>query len=169
VLGSTSDGWVVRVALADRDLVRIERESPVDVSFDAFPGRAFAGRVSRIASAADPATGTFEVEVEVQPQGARFVRGLVAKVELDVADSGDADARALVPVTALVEANGHDATVYVLDSEAAVARRKKIAVGPIVGDRVVVRDGLDTGERVITDGAAWLRDGQPVAVIGERG
>jgi RND family efflux transporter MFP subunit len=169
VLGATGEGWIVRAALADRDAVRVEPGDPARVSFDAFPERAFEGTVARIASNADPLTGTFEVEIEVAPDGARFARGLVAKVSLAIAEGAQSGPRTVVPLTALVEANGPAATVYVIDERESVARRKQIAVGSIVGDRVIVVAGLAAGERVITDGAAWLADGTPVRLVGDAG
>jgi RND family efflux transporter MFP subunit len=169
VLGATGAGWVVRAALADRDAVRVDLGDAARVAFDAFPGREFAGKVVRIASSADPLTGTFEVEVEVAPDGARFARGLVAKISLALSEGSQIDTQTVVPVTAIVEADGTDATVYVLDAGATVARRRQIAVGRIVGDRVVVVAGLAVGEQVITDGAAWLDDGKPVRVADDAG
>ena len=170
VLGSTASGWVVRVGLADRDAVRIETGAPAEVTFDAFPGREFAGKVTRVGAAADRVTGTFEVEIEVQPGGARFARGLVAKVTLPLSQLPDVGSTAtVVPVTALVEANGRQATVFVLDREKNLARRKQVALGPLLGEQVVVTAGLVTGDAVITDGAAWLTDGRAVRVVGNDG
>ncbi len=167
VLGGASGGWVVRAALADRDAVRVDVGDAARVSFDAFPGREFAGRVTRVGSSADPVTGTFDVEIEVAADGARFARGLVARISLAIGDGGGAANRqTVVPVTALVEAQGSTATVYVFDVAASVARRREITVGPIVGDRVVIMKGLAPGEQVITDGAAWLTDGKPVRLAG---
>ncbi len=156
----------MRVGLADRDVVRVEAGAPAQVTFDAFPGRAFAGKVTRIGAAANRTTGTFEVEIEVQPQGARFARGLVAKVELPLSPLPDAASSAtVVPITALVDADGQRATVYVLDREQNVARRKEVTLGPLLGEQVIVTAGLVTGEPVITDGAAWLTDGRSVRVV----
>jgi RND family efflux transporter MFP subunit len=164
VIGSTGAGWVVRAALVDRDVVRANIDDDASVTFDAFPGREFAGRVARIASSADPQTGTFEVEVEIANGDARFARGLVAKVALELAAvEGDTE-RTVVPLTAVVEANGASATIYVHDATAGVARRRQVAVGAIVGERVIVISGLEPGEQVITDGAAWLTDGRAVRV-----
>jgi RND family efflux transporter MFP subunit len=169
VVGATTDGWIVRTALADRDAVRVNVGDAATVSFDAFPGRAFPGHVTRVGSSADPMTGTFEVEVEVMPEGARFARGLVAKLSLAIKDGPSSAAQTVVPVTAIVDASGDVATVYVLDARESVARRKQVTVGQIVGDRIVVVAGLVAGERVITDGAAWLADGKPVRLVGSRG
>jgi RND family efflux transporter MFP subunit len=169
LLGGTGDGWVVRTALADRDAVRVQTGSVARISFDAFPGREFAGRVTRVGSSADPYTGTFDVEIAVAPDGARFARGLVARVSLDVRDAGESTTGVVVPVAAIVEATGGSATVFVLDTRERVARRRQIQVGPIVGDRVVVVAGVADGEQVITDGAAWLTDGESVQVAGQAG
>ncbi len=100
VVGVTGDGWVVRTALADRDAVRVNLGDAATVAFDAFPGRSFAGKVTRIGSSADPQTGTFEVEIDVAPGGARFVRGLVARVELAIHGEGESS-QTVVPVAAL--------------------------------------------------------------------
>lgn len=170
VLGSTGSGWVVRVGLADRDAVRMETGAPAQVTFDAFPGREFAGRVSRIGASADRVTGTFEVEIEVQPDGARFARGLVAKVALPLAQLPHvASTATVVPVTALVDADGGQATVFVLDRAKNLARRKQVTLGPLLGDQVVISAGIVAGETVITDGAAWLTDGRAVRVVAANG
>jgi multidrug efflux pump subunit AcrA (membrane-fusion protein) len=50
-----------------------------------------------------------------------------------------------------------------------VARRRNVTVGPITGEQVVVVAGLDPGEQVVTDGAAWLTDGRPVRVLPDAG
>lgn len=166
VLGATDSGWVVRTGLSDRDAVRVDIGNPAAVTFDAFPGRVFDGRITRVGASADRSTGTFEIEIEVQPDGARFARGLVAKIELDLAElKSVASGATLVPITALVEANGPHATVYVLDVQRSIARRKQVSLGPIMGEQVIVTGGLDLGEQVITDGAAWLTDGRAVRVV----
>jgi RND family efflux transporter MFP subunit len=168
VVGSTDSGWVVRVGLVDRDVVRMEPGAPAQVTFDAFPGRAFEGKVTRIGAAADRVTGTFEVEIEVSPQGARFARGLVAKVTLPLARLPDVAPNAtVVPITAIVEADGQRAIVYVLDRDKNVARRMDVTLGPLLGEQVIVTAGLITGESVITDGAAWLTDGRSVHVVSD--
>ncbi len=168
VVGATDAGWVVRVGLADRDAVRIAAGTRAEVTFDAWPGRVFPGRVTRVGAAADRYTGTFEIEVEVTPDGARFVRGLVAKVVLPLAElPALASGATVVPVAALVEADGPNAIVYVIDRRHGVARRKDVTLGPMLGEQIVVIAGLVVGEPVVTDGAAWLTDGRAVREISD--
>lgn len=167
VLGSTDSGWVVTIGLADRDVMRVAAGLEASVTFDAYPGKVFKGKVTRIGAAADRMTGTFEVEVEVQPEGMRFARGLVAKVQLPLLESSESVSTAtVVPISALVDADGRRGTVYVLDATHRVALRKDVTLGPVLGEQVVVTTGLTVGESIITDGAAWLTDGRTVRVVG---
>ena len=166
-VGSLAKGWQVRAAVADRDVVRLAIGDPAQVTFDAFPGRAFAARVLRLAAASDAATGTYDVELAVEPANAPFVQGLVAKVEL--APSTARTLELTVPVEALLEADGAHATVFVLDgTDTTRAARRRIEIGELAGDRAEVREGLTPGELVVTEGASWITDGESVIVVAQR-
>ncbi|MBM2853329.1 MAG: Efflux transporter periplasmic adaptor subunit [Steroidobacteraceae bacterium] len=161
VVGNTGGGWIVRAALSDRDVVRVKAGTPAEVTLDAFPGRKFTATVTEIAAAADPQTGTYELKLAIDPQGERFVQGLVAKVVI-----ADQDARgvSVVPVTALLEADGRAALVFVV-AEGDHAMRVPVQTGRLLGDRIEIVTGLSPGDRVVTEGAAWLNDNDAVRVL----
>ena len=168
VVASTASGWVLRTAVADRDVVRLVEGTAATVTFDAFPGRRFTGRVTEIATAATPGTGTFDVGIGSSGSDPRFASGLVGKAELELEPLADRQqATALIPVAALVEADGDAATVFVVDRDAGVARVARISIGGLWGDRVLVLGGLAPGMWVVTDGGAWLTDERPVAIVDE--
>jgi RND family efflux transporter MFP subunit len=162
VVGNTSGGWIVRAALSDRDIVRVRAGDAAEVTLDAYPQRRFAARVTEVAAAADPQTGTYEMKVSVDPADARFIQGLVAKVV--IADP-DAESVAVVPVTSLLEADGSLATVFVV-AKGGIARKVSVRTGRLLGERVEIVTGLAPGDRVVTEGAAWLDDNEPVRVLG---
>jgi RND family efflux transporter MFP subunit len=161
VLGGANRGWIVRVGLADRDVVRVRLGDAARIEFDAWPGQIFSGRVGNIASAADPATGTFTVEVQLDAGGARFVQGLVAKVALSPQNAASGK---VIPVQALLEANDKEAGVFVLDAGTGVVHRVNIQIGRLSLGQVEVLDGLAPGAMVVTDGAAFLENGETVRV-----
>ncbi len=161
VVGGAQRGWIVRIALADRDVVRVHHGDPARVSFDAWPGRLFAGKVANISSSADPATGTFVVEVAVTPSEAGFVQGLIAKVTLNPSTGA---ATAVVPVQALVEASDNEASVFVLAADGRTVRRLSIRIGRMSDGAVEVLGGLAPGALLVIDGSAFLEDGQVVRV-----
>jgi multidrug efflux system membrane fusion protein len=162
VLGSSERGQVLRVGVADRDAVRLKVGDAATVRFDAFPGEEFAGSVREVAPAADPRTGTYQVEVAVQPGGRALASGLVGRVEIRPAAGTE---MALVPIQSILEADGSEATVYTLSADGKKARRVPVSVAFIQGERVALSGGLDGVAAVVTDGAAYLGDGAAVKVV----
>lgn len=162
VLGSSERGQVLRVGVADRDAVRLKTGDPATVRFDAFPGEAFAAAVREVAPGADPRTGTYQVEVAVQPGNRTLSSGLVGRVEIRPAAGTE---MALVPIQAILEADGDAATVYTLSADGKKARRVPVSVAFIQGERVAVSGGLDGVAAVVTDGASYLGDGVSVKVV----
>lgn len=158
-LAGAARGTVLRVGLPDRDAVRVRRGSAARVWLDAYPGRELTGTVTEIAAQATPGTGTFAVEVSL-PGARDLPTGLVGRVE--IAATGAA-AVTLVPVEALVEADGDSAAVYVLDGGR--ARRRAVQVAFLDGAFVGIGGGLAGARAVVVDGAAWLADGDSVRVV----
>jgi membrane fusion protein, multidrug efflux system len=165
VVGDTTGGWVVNASVADRDAVRLAPGDAARVTFDAFPGATFDARVSRVATASDPATGTYAVELAIAEPAPRFAQGLVAKVELTFASQPAA--RLWVPITALLEAEDDAAEVFVLAADGARVARRAVRIGELAGDRVAVLAGLAAGDHVVVEGAAWLEDGAGVTVLAQ--
>jgi RND family efflux transporter MFP subunit len=172
-LGAPQSGWVVRLALADREVVRIRRHDAALITLSALDGDDLRGRVTEISDQADPASGTFEVEVTLEPDSlppdaANLLRsGMVATVALTPStDRGTVR----VPTRALVDTEGRNAAVFrVVDGR---ARRTPVRIHRIGAEGVVLRrpEGATAAEwpeggPVVTDGAAYLRDGDPVEVV----
>jgi RND family efflux transporter MFP subunit len=163
VLGSRARGSVVRAGLADRDVVRIARGDGALVRFDALPGKALAGRVTEIAAAAEPGTGAYSVEISLPAPGAdRLASGMVAQVEIRPAAGRPTT---LVPIEAVLEADGQTGTVFALSADRTRAERHSVTIAFISGGRVAIAQGLEGVTLVITEGAAYLRDSAKVKVL----
>ena len=160
VLGSRSRGVVLRAALADRDVVRLRRGDAAIVRFDALPDAALQGVVTEIAAAADPLTGTYRVEVTL-PGATALASGFVGQVEIR---PRAATAMSLVPIDAVLEADGSRATVFTLSADGTRAERRSVRIAFLAGDRVAVIAGLEGVRSVVTDGAAYLDDGVAVRI-----
>ncbi len=82
-MSSAQAGWVLKVGLADRDVVRVALGDTAQLAFDAFPGQLFPAMVTEISGTAAPMTGTFEVELAVAaPPGAMFMSGIMGRAEI---------------------------------------------------------------------------------------
>jgi len=161
VVGGTRRGWVVKAALADRDIVKVHVGDRAGIELDAFPGRRHTATVATVGSAADPLTGTFEIELLLDGDEPRFAQGMVARVTLVAADAKLVPA---VPVGAIIEADDRRAFVYVHDRGAGTVRRTAIGIGRFVGGQVEITSGVAVGDPVVIDGAAFLHDGARVRV-----
>ncbi|RMH89544.1 MAG: hypothetical protein D6681_14275, partial [Calditrichaeota bacterium] len=71
---------------------------------------------------------------------------------------------ALVPVDALVEADGERGVLFALGDDGRTARRVSVTIARILDQEIAVKSGLEGVTSVITDGAAYLSDGETVAV-----
>ncbi|MEP7345141.1 MAG: efflux RND transporter periplasmic adaptor subunit [Gemmatimonadaceae bacterium] len=165
---SKARGSVLRAGLPDREAVSVRRGAPALVIFDALPGRSFKGRVSQIGAAADARTGTFTVEVQLEGV-AGLPSGLVGRLTIDGDAEGGRRGRegtngmAAIPAEALVEGDGDQGVVYTVNASTKRARRVKVALVGLSGDKVLVR-GLDGVSHVVTAGATWLVDSAKVEI-----
>jgi len=157
----------VKIALSDRDALRIMRGDAAKVRLDALPGQEFTGQVETLAGAANGLTGLLEIEVSfiVADAGlaARLASGLVANVEITPTII-DAKPVLVVPISALLEANQQSAVLFVVAANLQASRRS-IGIGALQGNTVEVTSGLQLGESVVVRGAAYLDDGRAVNVI----
>jgi RND family efflux transporter MFP subunit len=161
VVGAEDRGFIVRTGLADRDIVQVKLNDRAQVRLDALPDVVLEGEVSEIASAADPASGMFLIEVTLRPVSLPLKGGLVAKIDV-TPSSAASGSRVHVPVAAIVAGAGRRASVFVLENDQ--ARRRDVAVAFMEGEGVALSSGVAAGEQVITDGALYLEDGERVAV-----
>ena len=171
IQGTAPGDWRVRVGLTDAQWASTAVGQSAVARFDAFPGRRFAARLTERATAADPASGTFPVELRLAEQPPSLAAGLVAEVEFAAAStSTPADIRAPstfhVPLAALGRVSGKRAEVFVVDG-AGRARAREVQLGSARATAVEVLDGLGPGDRLITTGVAWLRDGDAVRIAAE--
>lgn len=162
VVGGTRQGWVVKVAVADREVVQLRPGLAAKLHFDAFPAREFTGIIRTVARSADPATGSFQVEIAVQEAAAGFGRGMVASALLPRMTETATAPTMVAPNTALLEASGDRATLLVVVGDR--VQRRDVLIGRIVGDRVEVLDGLKPTEQVVVEGASFVTAGDRVTV-----
>lgn len=164
-IGDTRSGMVLRVPVSDRDVVRVRAGDTATLRMAAGDLTA-TGKVTRVAAKSNPLTGAFDVEIALDavPDGARS--GIVAEATLSPRIDGAGKALVAVPAIALIEGRGDAAYVFVIAADNK-ASRVAITIAGFAGDSVLVGSGLKPGDRVATSGAAYLRNGQPVAIEAE--
>jgi RND family efflux transporter MFP subunit len=128
----------------------------------------FYGQVTAIAPQADQKSRTFQVEVTVPNSNDLLKSGMVAT--LDLGQPKLTSPVPVVPLGAIVSAPDGASKLFsvfvvVRDGEKDVARRRTVQPGMTYGNMVSVTKGLSPGERVISNGATLMIDGQVVRVV----
>jgi RND family efflux transporter MFP subunit len=146
--------------IVEKDLKQIGVGDTARVEVDAFPGEDFMGRIARVSPVLDPSTRTAPIEVEIANPQYRLKPGMYARVGLVTESHPNA---LVVPTNAVVDVNGTRG-VYLSVNNAATFHPVKIGIEG--NERTEILDGVAAGDRVVTTGAAGLRNGDPIILAG---
>jgi RND family efflux transporter MFP subunit len=147
----------VQVEVEERHVALVRVGSVARVLVDAYPGKTWQARATRIVHALDPRSRTLGVEMEIANPGHLIKPGMYARVELVI----DHHPKALLVPGEAVTGEGADAVVWVVNPGNAVTRRT-VATGVSEGTLVELVKGLAPDERVIVEGKELVREGQKV-------
>lgn len=132
----------LEASLDEGDIHLIKLGQAVPVTFDSVPDAMFSGRVAQIVPAADPASRSFVVKVEL-PADARLRSGLFGRAHIA---RGQRQA-ILLPRSAVLD-RGQLQGIYVVGPDQ-LATLRYITLGKADGQQVEVLSGLQGGERVL--------------------
>jgi RND family efflux transporter MFP subunit len=160
----------VEVQVLEAELGSLSQGRRAQVSFAAYPGEVFEGRIETINPLVDPESHTGRVTVLLPNPGHRIKPGMYADVSLDAEALSD---RILVPRSAILErGQGVRRTmlfVYESDGERGLAKWRYVTTGR-ENDRyteiVPGEEGMvEPGEIVLVDGHHYLAHDTPVRLV----
>jgi RND family efflux transporter MFP subunit len=161
---------VINVPEAIMASVREGRKPAIAVLFDVAPERPYPAGIKEFAVRADPQTQTFAVTVTLpQPQEINVLPGMTATVGVTgTLEADEAGAEPLtIPASAVFSDEQGASNIWVVDEAAVTVHRRPVRVGPVTGtEGIVVLEGLEPGERVVTAGVHFLREGQQIRLVG---
>ena len=149
--------------IIEKDLKQIGVGDIARVEVDAFPGEDFMGRIARVSPVLDPATRTAPLEVEISNPQYRLKPGMYARVGIITESHRNA---LVVPTNAVVDVNGTRGVYLSVNNLAAF---HPVKIGIEGNARTEILDGVAVGDRVVTTGAAGLRNGDPIILAGGAG
>jgi len=155
----------IEVDVNESYINRVRENQDVTAVLDAYPDWQIPGRVITTVPTADRQKATVLVRIGFRQLDPRILPDMGVKVTFHrPADS--TDVTAAQPVTlapkAAVRTEGNTSFVFVIRGD--VVERRAIQVGGADGDRVEVRDGLQSGDRVVISPPESLSDGMRVVV-----
>ena len=149
------------LTLPEQALGALRPGQSVRVTVDAHPGRAFTGKVTTIEPQVDPGTRTVRVQATLDNADGALAAGMYAGSGQSARAAGR-DYRAETAVSYSAYGN----SVYVVnpaqEGKGLTVRQAYVKTAERMQGRVVVSEGLQAGDRVVTSGQLRLHNGAAV-------
>lgn len=146
----------------ETQLESLQEGQPVDVSVDAYPGRVFRGKVTRVFPTGSTSSRTFNVRVDIANDAGLLKPGMFARGQVITQRRKGV----VIPKDALVAANSEGTAfqVFVASNGGTTAQKRAVKIGVTTPTTAEVLSGVQPGDQVITTGQDGLKDGAPVRI-----
>lgn len=152
----------IEVFVPASDYARKEDLVNARCSFDVIPGKVFPleiVRISKEANASQLYAARLRIKGDYERQ--KITPGMSTMVYVSYHASNEVGG-VTVPTSSVLRKNGQ-CSVFVLDTNSGIVKRRTVEVGRIDLDgNIQVLDGLNPGEKVVCAGVRYLTDGQHV-------
>ncbi len=147
------------VGVSDLELPHLNLGDSLPVTIDALGTRQLKGEITRISGNASPSQGIFPVEVKLENADRSILPGMIARLRL----SGEKHkAQVIVPMM-VIHQEADSPFVFLVQDQKSVKRSVKL--GKVLGDRVLIQEGLETGDAVVLIAQGRLKTGEALEVI----
>ena len=172
--GAVVDSDTVITTLDDTTVIKLDFTIPetyigvlqngmeISAQSPAYPDRVFSGSVSAISSRVDPETRSLTVRARIPNPDRLLKPGMLLTVNLVKESSWSL----IVPEEAVILEKGKKFSLVVTSEN--TVEKKEIVTGRRSPGKVEVINGLDDGDRVITEGITRVRPGISVKVVETR-
>ncbi|MGC8203304.1 efflux RND transporter periplasmic adaptor subunit [Aliiroseovarius sp. PTFE2010] len=153
------------------ELASVARSEPdafeIVARFPAVPGYTAPLELRSFSTDADPTAQTYDLEFAITGDtDPRLLPGMTADVRISTATEKDRPQSVIVPVSAVDTVSRTDPSIWVYEETSGQVARRTVRLGLPVNDEIMVLDGLQGDELVVSGGWWRLRDNQAVTVSG---
>ena len=154
------DPMRVRLRVPEKMAAWVKTGQEVTVTVEAYPGRSFTGKISRINPSVDQQTRAFEVEALIVNHEALLKPGFFVKATIPSSFVVDS---LFVPEDALLYVYGVY-KVFVIDGN--TVKEKEVKIGERSGSEVEILEGLAQGDRIaVATKGQELKEGALVEIV----
>jgi len=160
---------LIRISLPE-DLAATARVAPelfsVTAFFPAAPGYRARLEPRSFLTDADATTRTFDIEFRITGDlDPRVLPGMTANVAIGERGGNGALDAVTVPVSAVDTTSREEPTLWIYDADTSTVSRRAVRLGLPRDNRIVILEGLDAGETVVSGGWWRLREGAEVRAV----
>ena len=145
----------VKVSVPEGDISAIHPTTPSTISVEAVGTTVKGGTIEK-GIEADALTHTYDVRINVVNKDRKLLPGMVASVRF-IQEGSRSIAGKSLPVTAIQKAADGSLFVWTIAKDS-TAHRAKVNIGSTSGNNVAITEGLNIGQRVVTEGYQKLSE-----------
>jgi RND family efflux transporter MFP subunit len=153
--------WILKAGVTDEEWERIAVNQPATVEFDAFPAKKFNASVARKSQAADPTSGSLQVEIKIPFNGEKPAVGMFGKAVIYTRKQTQFN---IIPYDAIIEADGNKAFVFAPSGNNGV-KKIPIVIQSFNTDHAVMLGNLDGTDQIIISNSAFLNEHSKITVV----
>lgn len=158
---TNSDALKVTAEISEFYISRIDPTDSVKISFPSL-SHTFSGRLDVVSKVINRSNRTFRVESYLPNPDGQIRPNMIARLSINDITLSD---RIVVPVNTVQEANQISfAFVAEQTAEGWVAAQREVTPGESYGNELVIEEGLQAGDLLITSGYAELADGEAISI-----
>lgn len=149
----------IETYVSEKNINKLAVGQKVAVNFNALTER-LAGQIKNISPALNSQEQGFPLKIEVENEEGLIKSGMYAEVKMETARS---KGNLVLPKQALLRENGSSYLFILTDGKAV---KKEVKTGLTTVNKVEILSGIESGTKVITQGAERVTDGYEVRVVG---
>jgi RND family efflux transporter MFP subunit len=149
----------VKVSIPEAEISGITASTPTTIAVEAAQATVSGGKIEKGVQA-DALTHTYDVRINVQNADKKLLPGMVASVKF-ISEGSQSIAGKTLPVTSVQKAADGSLFVWTVAKDS-TAHRSKVSIGATNGNHVAIKDGIEMGQRVVTEGYQKLSEGTKV-------
>lgn len=147
-----------KISVPEEEISSMQIGREVQVTVSALGGQTFVGRIAEKGVSADPVSRSYDVKVVLNNESHRLLPGMVATATPVIgAESGNV---VTLPVRLIQIDEQNNRFVWTV--RGGKAHKNIVTLSSTSGNNVIVTDGLQRGEEVISDGAQKVSEGMAV-------
>ena len=156
----------VAIQVPERTLALIDPEGILEVSarFPFLPDQSYELEFRELVAEPDQASQTYTALFALPGNiPANILPGMTSNVRIISEENADMSVQGVrAPVSALLAQPDGSFVVWVFDPLESRVQSRRVGIGPVNGDTVMIETGLSAGEQIVTAGVTALYEGMPV-------
>jgi multidrug efflux pump subunit AcrA (membrane-fusion protein) len=160
----------VDTAVPEDLIIRRSFIHDIHCTLDAYPQQRFTATVKEIGRKTDSANQSYPLTVTLDiPEGLVVEPGMAATLQVSLSSTAKLQNGFLLPAGAVFANPDGRSCVWRLDLAQMKVVKTPVTTGRLNKDTIHILTGLESGDRVVTAGARFLQEGQPVRILQRRG